>query len=374
VGGVSAADDDARERERRARVALAWLSEPGDQTLGREVERRGAAEVLDRIRAHDRSVPGGRNYAARLDRADADASIVAVEAIDGRVVVPGDGEWPTQLDDLGPARPLVLFVRGADLRLAAVRSVAVVGARAATAYGVTVAADLAAELAASGWTVVSGGAYGIDAAAHRGALSASGATVAVLACGIDVVYPRGHATLLEEVATRGTVTSELPPGSHPTRSRFLERNRVIAGLTRGTVVVEAAVRSGALNTAGHAAELGRPVLGVPGPVTSAASAGVHRLFREAGAEVVVDAAQVIEALGVIGDLAPQPRVPHRVTDGLDPVALRVFEALPANGPMLAAQVCVAAGLDPVLVGGALNRLAVLGLVVPGQRGWRLADR
>jgi len=374
MGGVTGIRTDERASERRARVGLTWLAEPGDAVLGREIERVGPVGVLERISAQDPDLPGRRNYAVRLPRADIDACLEAVDSCGGRVVIPGDGEWPTQLDDLGPARPIALFVRGHDLRLAAVRSVAVVGARAATAYGVTVAADLAAALADAGWAVVSGGAYGVDAAAHRGALSASGPTVAVLACGLDVVYPRGHASLLEQVATAGTLISELPPGMHPTRSRFLQRNRMIAALTRGTVVVEAAMRSGALNTAGHAAELGRPVLGVPGPVTSAASAGVHRLFRETGAQVVVDAAQVIEALGLIGELAPEPSVPRRVTDGLDPVALRVFDALPARRPLPLSEVAVAAGLDPVLVGGALSRLGVLGLVISGDRGWQLAHR
>lgn len=374
MGGVSAGPGEPASDERRARVELARLAEPGDVGLGREVERLGAVDVLDRIRTGGAGVPGRRDYVVRLARADPDGCLAAVASVSGRVVIPGDLEWPTQLDDLGLARPLALFVRGHDLRLASLRSVAVVGARAATEYGVSVAADLAADLGERGWTVTSGGAYGIDAAAHRGALSAGGATVAVLACGVDVVYPRGHAALLERVSHEGTVVSELPPGVHPTRSRFLQRNRLIAALTRGTVVVEAAQRSGALNTASHAAELGRRLMGVPGPVTSAASAGVHRLFREAAAEVVVDAAQVIEAVGDLGDLAPVPQTPHRVTDGLDPTTLRVFEALPARRPLPLADVAVAAGLDPVVVGGALSRLAVLGLVGQTGRGWGLTTR
>jgi DNA processing protein len=370
---MSSRDDDVR-----ARIELAGLSEPGDAGLGAQVERLGSCRVIERIRSRRGGLPGRRNYAARLPAVDADASLAALSTCGGRAVIPGDGEWPTQLDDLGPARPLVLFVRGRDLRLAAVRSVAVVGARAATAYGVTVAADLAADLADGGWAVVSGGAYGIDAAAHRGALTslgagAGGSTVAVLACGIDVVYPLGNTALLEQVAQEGTLASELPPGCHPTRSRFLQRNRVIAAITRGTVVVEAAKRSGALNTAGHAAELGRPVLAVPGPVTSAASAGVHRLVRETAAQLVTNALEVIEAVGLIGDLAPPPRLPRRATDGLDPVALRVFDALPAHQVLPAPDIAVAAGLDSVLVMGALNRLAVLGLVETTQRGWRLTQ-
>jgi DNA processing protein len=380
VGCVTATDrPGAWSDEVRARVELSWLAEPGDQRLGAAVERLGAAEVVAALRGERLRLPSRRDYAARLVEVDVPAATTALRECGGRVVVPGDPEWPTQLDDLGPARPLVLFVCGKDLRLAAVRSVAVVGARAASAYGVTVAADLAAELVDAGWAVISGGAYGIDAAAHRGALSSPMAatgrsTVAILACGVDVAYPLGNAALLAQVAQRGTVVSELPPGRHPTRSRFLQRNRVIAALTRGTVVVEAARRSGALNTAHHAWELNRPVMAVPGPVGSAASEGAHALIRDGVAHLVVDARQVLEGVGAIGDLAAEPVMPRRATDSLDPVALRVFEAIPGHGAITDVDIAVAAGLDPVLVGGALNRLALLGLVQHDASGWSLTPR
>ncbi|KIF67740.1 hypothetical protein HY68_02335, partial [Streptomyces sp. AcH 505] len=189
-------------------------------------------------------------------------------ALGGRFVCPGDQEWPSQLDDLGAAAPIGLWVRGGpDLRLWALRSVAVVGARACTPYGAHMAAGLGAGLAERGWVVVSGGAFGVDAAAHRGALAAGGATVAVLACGVDVVYPRGHAELIARIAEQGLVIGELPPGDHPTRSRFILRNRVIAALTRGTVVVEAQYRSGSLVTARSAQRLGRHTIGVPTPLS-----------------------------------------------------------------------------------------------------------
>jgi DNA processing protein len=380
VGGVTASDPPGEPgHDVRARIELSWLAEPGDPGLGDAVERMGAPEVVAGLRGGRLRLPSRRDYAARLAEVDVDASVTALRDCGGRVVVPGDPEWPTQLDDLGPARPLLLFVRGRDLRLAAVRSVAVVGARAASAYGVTVAADLCAELVDAGWAVISGGAYGIDAAAHRGALSSPMAatgrsTVAVLACGVDVTYPLGNAALLAQVAQCGTVVSELPPGRHPTRSRFLQRNRVIAALTRGTVVVEAARRSGALNTAHHAGELNRPVMAVPGPVGSAASQGVHALIRDARAQLVVDAGQVLEGVGAIGDLAAEPVMPRRVTDSLDPVALRVFEAIPGHGSIRQVDIVVAAGVDPVLVGGALNRLALLGLVQQQASGWSLTPR
>ncbi len=230
--------------------------------------------------------------------------------VGGRLVVPGDLEWPRQLEDLGDLAPWALWVRGTvDLRLSALRSVAVVGARAATSYGTHVASTLGSDLAASGWAVVSGGAFGIDAAAHAGALAARGVTVAVLACGVDVAYPPRHDALFARIAADGLLVSEVPPGAAPHRTRFLVRNRVIAALTRGTVVVEAALRSGSLSTAHEAERLGRPVLGVPGPVTSTMSQGVHRALR-GGALLVTSAAEVVEAVGDLGaDLAPEPSGP-----------------------------------------------------------------
>ncbi len=221
--------------------------------------------------------------------------------------MPGDTEWPGQLDDLGDGRPLGLWVRGTpDLRMWALRSVALVGARACTEYGAFMAATLAAGLAEKGWIVVSGGAYGIDGAAHRGALGAGGATVAVLACGVDRPYPRGHAGLIGRIAEQGLVVGELPPGEHPTPSRFILRNRVIAALTRGTVVVEAAHRSGSLVTARAARRLGRHTIGVPGPATSGLSAGVHELLRQ-DAALVTDADEIVELVGDMGELAPERR-------------------------------------------------------------------
>ena len=156
------------------------------------------------------------------------------------------------------------------------RSVAIVGSRASTAYGEHVAGELGHQLAERGWTVVSGGAFGIDAAAHRGALAAEAPTVAVLACGVDRPYPAAHGALLHRIAETGLLVSEWPPGAAPHRHRFLVRNRLIAALTRGTVVVEAAARSGAQATARRARKLGRQVLVVPGPVTSAMSVGLPR--------------------------------------------------------------------------------------------------
>lgn len=263
--------------ERLARAGLTRVLEPGDSRGGQWLRRLGPVALLDRLRGEGPPLPGataGRMAGLRLRARDArpELDLAAAREAGARFVCPGDAEWSAQLDDLGDARPLGLWVRGTpSLRFWALRSVALVGARACTDYGAHAAGLLGAGLAERGWVVVSGGAYGIDGAAHRATLGAGGATVAVLACGVDSPYPRGHAQLIARIAEQGLVVSELPPGDHPTPSRFVLRNRVIAALTRGTVVVEAAYRSGALSTARAAARLGRAVMGVPGPVTSGLS-------------------------------------------------------------------------------------------------------
>ncbi len=362
MGGVS--------DERAARMRLAQLAEPGDERLGAELATSTACEVLARIEAHDRTLRGVEHYRARLRLPP--VSLDDPWAVGGgRYLIPGDGEWPTQLDALGRAAPWGLFVVGQELRVAAARSVAVVGARAATQYGVHVASELATDLALRGWTVVSGGAYGIDAAAHRGALAGEGVTIAALAFGIDVAYPRGHVGLFARLRDSGGVlVSEFPPGTTPTKPRFLLRNRIIAALTRGTVVVEAAHRSGALNTAATARRLGRPVLVVPGPVTSAQSAGCHRLARaDEPARIVTDAGEVIEEVGLVGELAERPDPLRRVRDSLDDTSLRVLEAMPAEAAISLAELSVVAGVEAAATGGILLRLVAAGLVAEAAAGF-----
>ena len=319
------------DEERLARAVLSRAAEPGDRRIGRLLATMPAVEVVALLRDPASPVPHADRYAVRLATVEPEADLARVAEVGGRLIVPGDLEWPSQLDALGDSAPWALWVRGAaDLRFTALRSAAVVGARAATAYGTHVASVLGSDLASAGWSVVSGGAFGIDAAAHTGALAAHGITVAVLACGVDVAYPPRHDALFARIAADGVLVSEVPPGAAPHRTRFLVRNRVIAALTRGTVVVEAALRSGALSTAHEALRLGRPVLGVPGPVTSAMSQGVHRLLRD-GALVVTSAAEVAEALGELGtDLAPRPSGPVDARDGLDALTARVLDAVPAR--------------------------------------------
>ncbi len=261
----------------------------------------------------------------------------------------------------------------ANLRYWALRSVAVVGARACTEYGAHLATTLAAGLAERGWTVASGAAYGVDGAAHRGALAADGATFAVLACGVDYAYPRGHTELLGRIAKQGLLVAELPPGEHPTRSRFIQRNRVLAALTRGTVVVEAELRSGSLVTARRALALGRFTMGMPGPVTSGLSAGVHQLLR-GEAELVTDADEVIELVGSIGDLGPQHNGPTFARDLLDPVASRVLEALPARGGADTGHLARESGTPRDLAQNKLVELQSLGFVQKCGTRWELARR
>lgn len=333
-------------------------------------------EVAGRLRDGGPQLVGitDKRWAGLLDRAreaEPERDLAAAREAGMRFVVPGAGDWPGQLDDLGDARPVGLWVRGRpSLRMWALRSVAVVGARACTGYGAHMAATLGAGLAEHGWVVVSGGAYGVDGAAHRGALGAGGATVAVLACGVDRCYPRGHTELITRIAEQGLVIGELPPGGHPTPSRFIVRNRVIAALTRGTVVVEAAHRSGSLATARAAQRLGRHTMGVPGPATSALSAGVHELLRS-DAVLVSDAAEVVELVGDMGELAPERCGPVLPRDLLDPGARRVLAALPGRGAAPPREIARGAQTTQDDAIAKLYELRSLGYVERHGDGWKL---
>ncbi|HEY2241458.1 MAG TPA: DNA-processing protein DprA [Streptosporangiaceae bacterium] len=310
-----------------ARARLTYLAEPGDPVLASWLEVSSPAEIVAAISAGQLpELPGIQTWTAdgvvrrtrdlqaeklehafrlwrqRLGDLPDELDLARFRRQGIRLVGPGDSEWPTQLDMLGVARPYALWLRGeADLRYCCLQSVSIVGARAASAYGTHVGTEMAAALAARGRTIVSGAAYGIDACAHQGALAADGVTIAVLACGVDHAYPVGHYDLLASIAAQGVLVSEWPPGRTPNRLRFLIRNRVIAALTRGTVVVEAGLRSGALNTARHARDLHRPVMAVPGPVTSEVSAGCHKIIREWGAVCVTGAHDVLELLTPLGE-------------------------------------------------------------------------
>jgi len=369
-----------RDDERLARVALCRLTEPGDPRLTGLVSQLGAVRVHDHL-ANERDLDGMlSDVASRLAGLEPQRELEQATRLGIRFVMPGDDEWPVQLGDLDHCghvqerggAPVGLWVKG-PLRLDQQQdSVAVVGARSATTYGSDVASAIAAEVAAAGLCVVSGAAFGIDIAAHRGALAARGSTIAVLACGVDRVYPAAHRQLLEHLARHGAVVSELAPGSAPTRHRFLARNRVIAALARGTVVVEAAVRSGALNTANWTDRLSRRLMGVPGPVTSAPSAGVHQLIRTGAASLVTCGAEVLEQLGAAGDHAlAEPRAAPRVRDQLRRRDAQVLDAVPVSSPAQADSIARAAGVGLVDTQAALGRLERGGFAVQAVGGWLL---
>ncbi|RHA41997.1 DNA-protecting protein DprA [Cellulomonas rhizosphaerae] len=327
------------------------------------------------------SWPGGvrlaraaERWGLRLRDAEPSRRLAALATLGGSFVVPGDPGWPVGLDDLGAAAPFGLWVRGeADLGALLARSVAIVGSRASTTYGERVAVDLAAGAVDARACVVSGGAYGIDAAAHRGALSRGGRTVVLLAGGVDRAYPAGNARIFEAaVGGGGALVAEVPPGSVPTKGRFLQRNRVIAAAARATVVVEAAWRSGAMSTAHHAARLLRPVGAVPGPVTSVASAGCHRLLREGSAVCVTDAAELMDLAGLVGsDLVPERVGPPRLADGLDPGVVRVLDALPRRMGVPVEDVAARAGVTLGEARAALGLLEFDGLAVRDGDRWRV---
>ena len=288
MGGVVA---DSVDLEMVNRLALSAAFEPGNEPLGQSIAEHGVNEVVARLTATARSLPGSDRGVARWNSRDwlalARAEVKAATSTGTRFIWPGQPEWPTQLADLEERQPLILRVRGAgDLRRIAIRSVAIVGARAATRYGVWVAHEFSAALAAQGWNVVSGGAFGIDAAAHNGALVGGARTILVSAAGADISAPAAHDQLFQRCVESGVVVSEVPLGLHATRSRFLIRNRLIAALAPTTVVVEAAQRSGALATAREADALGRELAAVPGPITSAMSAGCHDLIKSGQARLL----------------------------------------------------------------------------------------
>lgn len=366
----------------RAWAYLSRAAEPPCPELRELARRIGPVEAADYVRSGKAEGAVGRVVEARRQIDCAAEDLEVLDCLGGRLITADDAEWPLLafnsfrgIDDRPQAHePMVLWAVGpAHLDEVSYRAAALVGTRAATAYGEFVAADLAAGLATRDATVVSGGAFGIDGAAHRAALAADGTTVAVLAGGIDVPYPSAHAAMLRQIRNNGLLISEYPPGERPARHRFLTRNRLVAGLAGATVVVEAGARSGAANTAAWARALGRPVCAVPGPVTSSASVGCHALLRS-GANLVTRVEEVIELIGHAGELAPDEERPVSELDGLDAATKRVYDALPGRGVRTADQIAVAAGLPPTQVLGPLAVLELTGLVVRTEGRWKLARK
>jgi DNA processing protein len=360
---------------------LSRVAEPPCPELTALARRVGPVEAAERVRTGNVDGAVARRVEARRQIDCAAADIEVLDRLGGRLITADDAEWPLlafasfrgAADRVRPQahEPMVLWAAGsARLDDIAERAAAIVGTRAATAYGEHVAADLAAGLAGRDAAVVSGGAFGIDGVAHRAALAADGLTVAVLAGGIDVPYPVAHASLLRRIRDSGLVVTEYPPGERPARHRFLTRNRLVAALAGATVVVEAGARSGAANTAAWARALGRNVCAVPGPVTSSASVGCHALLRD-GAHVITRTEDVVELIGHIGELAPDEPRPTSELDALPDTERRVYDALPARGARTVDQIAVAAGVPPTQVLGPLAVLELSGLIARRDGRWQL---
>ncbi|MGM1030604.1 MAG: DNA-processing protein DprA [Actinomycetota bacterium] len=370
---------DAEVQERFAAGAWTVLPEPGDGVAGLVRERLGAVRSLELL------VEGASAaaWARELDDQDAAREIAAGlarwqprlaaerilaafaqgAAFGQRLLTRADAAWPDALDDLGPHAPAALWVRGDPAALVGCeRSAALVGSRASSGYGELVTGQLAAGLVSRRFAVVSGGAFGIDGTAHRATIAAGGTTVAVLAGGLDRFYPAGHDELLQRVADTACVVAEAPSGVPPTRWRFLARNRLIAALASVTVVVEAGSRSGSINTAGHAAALGRPLGAVPGPVTSGSSTGCHRLLREYGATVVERAEHIVE-------LVDGPSAAAVPLDALSSDETRVLDALSTRAARGIDELAVRTGMAPRDVAGSLALLELSERAIERGSGW-----
>jgi DNA processing protein len=365
----------------RAWAYLSRVVEPPCAELAELADRVGPIEAAERVRRGEVGDGLKRHTDARreIDRTAEDLELLARR--DARLITCDDDEWPmlafTAFGSVEAAAkpqgkaPLVLWASGpARLDETAQRAAALVGTRASTGYGEQVAADLATGLAEHDVAVVSGGAYGIDGAAHRAALAAEGVTVAVLAGGLDIPYPAGHSGLLHRIGSSGLLVTEYPPGVRPARHRFLTRNRLVAAFGAAAVVVEAGLRSGAANTAAWARVLGRVVGAVPGPVTSSASTGCHALLR-AGAEIITRTEDIVELVGRIGELAPEEPRPATALDGLSDTERQVYEALPGRGVATVDEIAVAAALEPARVLGPLAMLEVAGLAERHDGCWRI---
>ena len=375
VRAVSPGDHDRDQIESRfARAVWSGLVEPGDGVAGLLVGHLGAARalaaVIERRSAEALVVPdvspdqvqqGLDRWMPRLSPPVMMQWLRQGARFGAQLRVPGDPSWPEGFAGLQQHAPLALWTRGREESLAALsRSVALVGARAATGYGEHVTMEASAGLVDRGFAIVSGAAYGIDGMAHRAALASHGDTIAFLAGGVDRFYPSGHDALLTRIVEHGLVASEVPCGSAPTRWRFLQRNRLIAASSLATVVIEAGWRSGALNTAHHAGDAGRPVGAVPGPVTSAASAGCHRLVREGKATLVTTPAEMAELAGAleVGATAYEPRQDTRVLD-----------ALAVRSPRTVDDIAARSGLSVAATQSELGRLELDGSVREGDHGW-----
>lgn len=405
VGPVRAEQPSADEAsEVFARAAWSGIVEPGDRVAGMLWSALGVQRSLESVisdedpvrvaarigealgtesgedNAHLAEVIGDavNRWRPRLSASEASAHLERAARLRVSFTIPGDEHWPIQLDDLGAHRPAGLWLRGESVALGSTRrSVSVVGARASTGYGEHVTMEIVAGLCDRGFAIVSGAAYGIDGMAHRAALASDATTVAVLAGGVDRLYPSGHDTLLKRIIETGVVVSELPCGWAPTRWRFLQRNRLIAALGQATAVMEAGWRSGSLNTAHHALSLERPVGAVPGPVTSASSAGCHRLLRETPSVCVTSAEEVAQLVvgthGLEASVAANPSSGGPSADAsladIHPFAVRVMDALSERSARTREKIARESGLSVDQTTAILGLLHMSGAVSERANGW-----
>ena len=385
-----------------ARASWTGIAEPGDRCAGELIGALGPVTALTALitgwsvqRIADTAKAAGSQLTAAETqsalerwnpRLKSGAALIALrQAVrySVRLIVPGDPAWPAGVNDLGDHAPIALWLRGNESTLlAANRSIALVGARAATGYGEHITMEVSAGLVNRGFAIISGAAYGVDGMAHRAALASSGQTVAILAGGVDRFYPSGHDALLTRIVQSGAVISELPCGSAPTKWRFILRNRLIAAVSQATVVLEAGWRSGSLNTAGHAASLGRPIGATPGPITSVASSGCHRLIREFDATLVTSAAEMAELVDGYASATEQapevnpkgdPRVDVRAAAGqspqVQPSRTRLNDALSLRSPRTVDDLAARTGMSIGEVQAELGSLELDGGATERERGW-----
>lgn len=373
-----------------SRAALSLITEPGDRFAGHLVKALSAsvllefelknkptqelrallrdAESLDEIENNFSTLEDAHGQArerwrARLNLGDFERALDSAIRVGAKLVTPSAPYWPNKLDDLKQSRPHCLWVKS-DMPLDQLNldSLSIVGSRTSTSYGDWVTSEIVADCAGRGLAIVSGGAYGIDAVAHRSALAVDAYSVAFMAGGIDKLYPSGNHSLLEKLAVKGALVAEQAPGASPTKWRFLQRNRLIAALGNATIVVEAGARSGALNTVAHAHELGREVGAVPGAITSQTSAGCNRLIADGQATMLVSSADAAKlALGDPGWFQPE-------LDGLGALETRALDAMQRQ-PLLSGQIAATAGLTAREVSIALGQLVLLGFVEQRDKGW-----
>lgn len=390
---------------RYARAAWSALAEPGDALAATVVEHFGAIEALKRVQNLNASsgevsdellrvafapveLPDTlgvvRGWLLREKNLNIEMELEWLHRLGGQIVVPGDASWPGTLDVLEHGKPIALWQIGNPeaLRLSEIEGgIAMVGARASSRYGVNVAREIAYDLACSGCWIISGGAYGIDAASHQGALASSGKTICVQAAGLGNLYPAMNASLFDSILETGAVVSEVPCSMRPTKRFFLSRNRLISALSSVVVVVEAGQRSGALSTANHGMEQGREVAAIPGMVTSPASLGCHNLIRE-GATLVSSAKDILElarpltqaAIRQVAQTAggKSPTLALSVFDAEDKESMKVMDSLNTRTWKSLEQVARAAGLGLKATQSALGVLELGGMVETRAGRYRLA--